>query len=83
MRCPPWQYVAPSLRGKLELNTEIAYLLLSWQLQKTKSVPCRVGDVAINLVLQHISLLPSLNTKNVVSGDMMLLWTPAFEILGS
>ena len=66
------------------MNTEIADLLLSWQLQKTKSVPCRVGDAIINAVLQHISLLPSLNTKNVVSGDIItLLWTPAFEILGS
>lgn len=65
------------------MNTEIANLLLSWQLQKTKSVPCKVGDMVINAVLQHISLLPSLNVKNVVSGDIMLLGTLAFEIPGS
>lgn len=83
MRCPPWQQVARFLRGKLEINTEIADLLLICQLRRIKSVPCRVGDTIINAVLQHISLLPSLNTKNVVSWGVTFLWTLAFEIPGS
>lgn len=62
-RCPPWQLTAPFLRGILEMNTEANNLWLYWQLQKTKCVPCRVGDGTVNAMLQCISVLRSPNTK--------------------
>lgn len=84
MSCLSWQYVAPFLRGKLEMNTQIALLLLSWQLQKTKSGPCREWDVIINVVLlYHVSLLPSLHIKNVMADIMLSSVDTGFEILSS